>query len=594
MAEGIGALLVRIGADAGDFFTMVGRVDTQLERLSRKVDKHTKEWLKFGTAAAAAGASVFAFTKNAADTVDQLGKMAQKVGVSVESLSALKHAAALSDVSLDQLGQGLKQLSKFMVENNVTGVSVEEQLLRIAEEFSSTNDGAAKTAAAMKYFGKSGADLIPLLNQGRAGIEELRKEAERLGIVFSAEAAKRAEEFNDNLTRLQSSVKGLQVELAGPLVDALNQVARAMLEARASGESFFGAMIEGFRRLVTGSDVDKFDEQLAKANERLLAAQANVERFNRMGGGSAGQGRIKAFKELREAMTDVARLQAIRPILLGKDPEDVSGMDHPSARDIFKGDPGVPGEDDEARKARERLGQQLQEGMDEELRIRMEADAVVAEMRDAELERERVFQAERLKVIFEAIDEEQEAEIRAGEERLEAERHREQELLRLGYTHRQLNLASAKTFFGHMSVLMNTNSKKLFEIGKAAAIAETVINTHAAAVAAYRSLAGIQVVGPALGAAAAAAAVAFGVAQVSSIRSQSFGGGGGGAVGTFPASPTTGQPAGTPGGDVGAAPRQTTIIKGLNPDDLFTGRQIRKLFEQFNEGERDGGRFVFA
>ena len=60
-------------------------------------------------------------------------------------------------------------------------------------------DGAGKTALAIKLFGKSGADLIPLLNQGRAGIKELTDEAAKLGIVISTETAAKAEQFNDTL-----------------------------------------------------------------------------------------------------------------------------------------------------------------------------------------------------------------------------------------------------------------------------------------------------------------------------------------------------------------------------------------------------------
>ena len=56
-------------------------------------------------------------------------------------------------------------------------------------------------------------------------------------------------------------------------------------------------------------------------------------------------------------------------------------------------------------------------------------------------------------------------------------------------------------------------------IGRAAAVASTLINTYASATAAYKSLAGIPVVGPALGIAAAAAAVVSGLASVKQILS---------------------------------------------------------------------------
>lgn len=155
--------------------------------------------------------------------------------------------------------------------------------------------------------------------------------------------------------------------------------------------------------------------------------------------------------------------------------------------------------------------------------------------------------------------------------------------------HHQLDLDAASTFFGYMSGLMKTNSRKMFEIGKIAATAEAVINTYRAAIGAYSALAPIPVVGPALGAAAAAAAVAFGIAQVQAIQSQTFGGGVG-AVGTFPASPITGQPTGGAGG-----PGQTTIIKiqGRDRDSLSIG-EVRQILKQLNDATKDGGRLILA
>jgi hypothetical protein len=85
-------------------------------------------------------------------------------------------------------------------------------------------------------------------------------------------------------------------------------------------------------------------------------------------------------------------------------------------------------------------------------------------------------------------------------------------------------LDGASTFFSNMSSLMNTNSKKLFAIGKAAAMATTIVNTASAAMAAYNY--GAQQGGPYLGAAYAAAAIAAGAVQLANISSASPGGGG--------------------------------------------------------------------
>lgn len=58
------------------------------------------------------------------------------------------------------------------------------------------------------------------------------------------------------------------------------------------------------------------------------------------------------------------------------------------------------------------------------------------------------------------------------------------------------------------------------------AIKETVVNTKAAAVAAYKALAGIPIIGPVLGAVAAGLAVAFGLQQVAAITGINFSRGG--------------------------------------------------------------------
>ncbi len=80
--------------------------------------------------------------------------------------------------------------------------------------------------------------------------------------------------------------------------------------------------------------------------------------------------------------------------------------------------------------------------------------------------------------------------------------------------------------FSNLSQLMNTESRKLFEIGKAAALASAVVSGYDAAVTNYAK--GSKIGGPPLGAAFAAASLAATFAQVRAIQSTSFGGSGSG------------------------------------------------------------------
>ena len=71
--------------------------------------------------------------------------------------------------------------------------------------------------------------------------------------------------------------------------------------------------------------------------------------------------------------------------------------------------------------------------------------------------------------------------------------------------------------------------------GKAAAIAAATIDTYSSATSSYKSLAGIPIIGPVLGAAAAGAAIASGLATVKKIASTKVPGGGGGGGGSVSA-----------------------------------------------------------
>lgn len=79
-------------------------------------------------------------------------------------------------------------------------------------------------------------------------------------------------------------------------------------------------------------------------------------------------------------------------------------------------------------------------------------------------------------------------------------------------------LASASDFFGNLASLQQTNNKKMFEVGKAAAIAGALIDTYKAANSALSSMPGP------LGIAAAAAAIVAGMVNVNKIRSQQMSG----------------------------------------------------------------------
>lgn len=85
---------------------------------------------------------------------------------------------------------------------------------------------------------------------------------------------------------------------------------------------------------------------------------------------------------------------------------------------------------------------------------------------------------------------------------------------------RQQDLQRAGDFFGNLATIAQAFGKKGFAAYKAFATAQAIISTYESATKAFSSLAGVPIVGPALGAVAAGAAIVAGLANVRAIQSQ--------------------------------------------------------------------------
>ena len=182
--------------------------------------------LGFKAFAVAAGAAVAGalvhFTRETAEAADAAGKLAQSTGLNSEFLQKLGYAADLADVSTQQLALGLRHLAKTGVKN------VQGEVLRLADQFKTMPNDGARVALAMEKFGRGGAALIPVLKDGAEGISELMQEAEDLGLVFSEEDSKAAEEFNDDLKRLGKSLTGLRNDIGRALLPVLHALVNGM------------------------------------------------------------------------------------------------------------------------------------------------------------------------------------------------------------------------------------------------------------------------------------------------------------------------------------------------------------------------------
>lgn len=194
-------------------------------------------------ASAAVGDSILAVGKSTADYAGDMYDMARGAGIGVEAFQKLAYAGRMSGVETEKLSASLVKFDRMVAEatgGNKTYMQTFEDLgikikdsagnLRqpneifedVADIFHNTEDGIGKTALAVELFGKSGADLIPMLNDGKAGLKAFYAEAERLGLALSNEMIAKGDAFSDQLENIGEQVKGVKLQLGAALIPALS------------------------------------------------------------------------------------------------------------------------------------------------------------------------------------------------------------------------------------------------------------------------------------------------------------------------------------------------------------------------------------
>lgn len=222
-----------------------------LEDLNKSIKQTSLTFAAVGAAAAAAAGSLFGIAKFTADAGDEALKASQKIGISVESMQRLGFAAKLANVDSHEFGQALNFLNRNAFEavkgNKETaaafqalGVRVKDargqilpadQLFRqISANFNKLPNSAAKATVATQLFGRSGANLIPLLQKGNKELDAAAAKADQYGIVLTQVQAEAAEEFNDTLTESQAAIAGLRNAVGNALIPVITELMKGFNE----------------------------------------------------------------------------------------------------------------------------------------------------------------------------------------------------------------------------------------------------------------------------------------------------------------------------------------------------------------------------
>lgn len=185
----------------------------------------------------AGGAIVTSLTlaaKQAGDYGGMIFDATRKTGMAAEKLTALKFAAEQSGVSFQGLTTGIRMQARSAVEAangskqaqaayKTLGVSVTDAsgklkdgrtlMLESADALRNIQDPTLRASLAMKVFGRSGVEMLPMLMEGSEGIAKLEARAKQLGLTMTDEMAAAADEAGDRMEAAKAAMQAAFVNL---------------------------------------------------------------------------------------------------------------------------------------------------------------------------------------------------------------------------------------------------------------------------------------------------------------------------------------------------------------------------------------------
>lgn len=636
MANVLSRMQILLEADTANFQQDLGKAgNTAKEQFDKMVD--SAKSMAIAVAGAFTIDAIAGFVNDAINAAVELDNLSHAVGISSQQMQRLQFATQMTGVDAGRLGDAFGGLNEKILEAATQGgesadtfkalginvkdaqgnVKSADQVFReMADAMAGMEDGATKSAIASNLMGDAGAELIPVLNLGAAGLDDLGQKAEQYGIVQGPEAVQSARELKQAMTLMQGQLQGAANTLAASLLPLMRDMAgdttaaADRMNAGTTAAEGFGNAIKGLYIVVRTawigiqalSDVvakvlaarDQFLEgNFSDAKNILLDGTAlnaykdewvNMVQTVTETGGQA----VEVVKKQEEQIKRTGAAAAAARALAAGDDKKGKGDKDASAIDQIRGGLMSPEDRETAqyekqRRLLETANASAFKSADERHRLLEQLEQQhlqkIQEMRSSAVLNDKEIQNYLAQIGAEA-EQRNQAEAQAAMEEQEMDdlvnEYFAEKVVRTEEQKRQ-EMAKTKDFFlgglDQMAQGQGKAAKAAQAIQKAQALQQIAINTHSAAIGAYNALAPIPFVGPALGVAAAAAAIAFGANMARGVMS----GGQPSAPSSAPSAPT-GSAAVQPISEQQPGRTQQTILQ-IPANSLMTGRMIADLLD---------------
>lgn len=233
----------------------ISKTDKKASGLADTLGKGVKtagKWAAgIATAAASVGAAMGEAVTQTAEYADEIDKASFRSGIGAENLQRFKYAAEQSGASLDDIEKSAKKVNERLAEVSEgnkksaemfekLGVSVydAEGKMRNSDDIYSDviskladmGDTAEATAIGTDLFGKAFVELKPMLAAGSDGIQDLKDNADALGIVMSQDAVTAGVVYGDTIADIKNALGGMVRSLGASVLPMFQKFADKLIE----------------------------------------------------------------------------------------------------------------------------------------------------------------------------------------------------------------------------------------------------------------------------------------------------------------------------------------------------------------------------
>jgi hypothetical protein len=200
----------------------------------------------FGSVVSAASqwtSSLVNMGQQQAEVVDRQSELARMLGMNTAGFQGLSLAAEFAGLNHESLAAAITNSEVAFVKAAAgakvsgaafasAGLSVESlasmdsegRFKAIAEAISKLPTASERAAAAIRMFGKSGASLLPMFEEGAAGVEAMQEQAKKLGLTLNNAQGLSFEQMNDSLKMAQKAIEGVVTQVVATLVPAVTAI----------------------------------------------------------------------------------------------------------------------------------------------------------------------------------------------------------------------------------------------------------------------------------------------------------------------------------------------------------------------------------